>query len=90
MSLLSRIERTPPSRITQLHAPNGPTGVRCFLLAFGAATQHYLSGRSWDEVARNGGRELHVDHIRLNDRGSTVIIELAAQWPATDLERQDA
>jgi acyl-CoA thioesterase-1 len=54
-----------------------------FLLAFGAAAQHYLFGQSWDEVARNGGRELHVDHIHLNDRGGAVITELAAQWLAT-------
>lgn len=54
-----------------------------FLLAFGAATQHYLFGQSWDEVARNGGRELHVDHIHLNDRGGAIIAELAAQWLAT-------
>ncbi|MFD2768088.1 SGNH/GDSL hydrolase family protein [Micromonospora eburnea] len=54
-----------------------------FLLAFGAATQHYLFGQSWDEVARNGGRELHVDHIHLNDRGGAIITELAAQWLAT-------
>ncbi|MEV4714015.1 GDSL-type esterase/lipase family protein [Micromonospora sp. NPDC049374] len=54
-----------------------------FPLAFGAATQHYLFGRSWDEVARNGGRELHVDHIHLNDRGGAIITELAAEWLAT-------
>lgn len=54
-----------------------------FLLAFGAAAQHYLFGQSWDEVARNGGRELHVDHIHLNDRGGAVITELVAQWLAT-------
>ena len=53
-----------------------------FLLAFGAATQHYLLGQSWDEVAHNGGRELHVDHIHLNDRGGAIITELAAQWLA--------
>ncbi|MBE1486394.1 SGNH/GDSL hydrolase family protein [Plantactinospora soyae] len=51
-----------------------------FALAFGAATQHYLFGRSWDEVARNGGRELLVDHIHLNNRGGAIITELAAQW----------
>ncbi|MEV2240350.1 GDSL-type esterase/lipase family protein [Micromonospora sp. NPDC049891] len=54
-----------------------------FPLAFGAATQHYLFGRSWDQVARDGGRELHVDHIHLNDRGGAVITELAAQWLAS-------
>ncbi|MDG4791179.1 GDSL-type esterase/lipase family protein [Micromonospora sp. WMMD1102] len=54
-----------------------------FLLAFGAAAQHYLFGQSWDEVSRNGGRELHVDHIHLNDRGGAIITELAAQWLTT-------
>ncbi|GAB3837834.1 hypothetical protein GCM10029963_03230 [Micromonospora andamanensis] len=54
-----------------------------FPLAFGAATQHYLFGRSWDEVARSGGRELHVDHVHLNDRGGAIITELAAQWLAS-------
>ncbi|MEG3632814.1 SGNH/GDSL hydrolase family protein [Micromonospora palythoicola] len=53
-----------------------------FPLAFGAATQHYLLGRSWDEVASNGGRELHVDHVHLNDHGGAVITELAARWLA--------
>ncbi|MFI6783977.1 SGNH/GDSL hydrolase family protein [Micromonospora sp. NPDC050276] len=51
-----------------------------FALAFGAATQHYLFGHSWDDVARNGGRELLVDHIHLNDRGGAIITDLAAQW----------
>ncbi|MEU7803370.1 GDSL-type esterase/lipase family protein [Micromonospora arborensis] len=51
-----------------------------FPLAFGAATQHYLFGRSWDEVARAGGRELLVDHIHVNNRGGAIIVELAAQW----------
>ncbi|MFI7549355.1 SGNH/GDSL hydrolase family protein [Micromonospora sediminimaris] len=54
-----------------------------FPLAFGAATQHYLLGRSWDEVARDGGRELLVDHVHLNDRGGAIITELAAEWLAT-------
>lgn len=54
-----------------------------FPLAFGAATQHYLFGRTWDEVAHHGGRELHVDHLHLNDRGGAMITELAAQWLAT-------
>lgn len=53
-----------------------------FPLAFGAAAQHHLLGHSWDEVARNGGRELHVDHLHLNDRGGAVITELAARWLA--------
>jgi acyl-CoA thioesterase-1 len=51
-----------------------------FLVAFGAATQHYLFGQSWDEVARNGGRELLVDHIHLSDRGGAIVTELVAQW----------
>ncbi|MFI5490131.1 hypothetical protein ACIBXA_29270 [Micromonospora echinaurantiaca] len=49
-------------------------------MAFGAAAKHYLFGRGWDEVARNGGRELLVDHIHLNDRGGAIITDLAAHW----------
>jgi acyl-CoA thioesterase-1 len=53
-----------------------------FLTAFGAATQHYLLRRSWDEVASNGGRELLVDHIHLSDRGGLIVVDLAAGWLA--------
>ncbi|MGX7671317.1 SGNH/GDSL hydrolase family protein [Plantactinospora sp. DSM 117369] len=55
-----------------------------FVLAFWAATQHYLLGQSWDEVARNGERELLVDHIHLSDRGGAVVTDLAARWLAGD------
>ncbi|MGW1677445.1 SGNH/GDSL hydrolase family protein [Saccharopolyspora sp. NPDC002376] len=54
-----------------------------FLLALSAATQHYALGRSWDDIAASGGRELLVDHIHLSDRGAAVITELAANWLST-------
>lgn len=52
-------------------------------LAFSAAIQHYVLGRSWDDVAERDGRELLIDHIHLSDRGATVVAELAAPWLAT-------
>jgi lysophospholipase L1-like esterase len=51
-----------------------------FPLAFGAAAQHYLLGRSWDEVARTGGRELLVDHVHLTDRAGAVVSGLVGDW----------
>ncbi|MGN9778792.1 SGNH/GDSL hydrolase family protein [Micromonospora sp. H33] len=51
-----------------------------FPLALSAATQHYVLGRNWDEVARAGGRELLVDHIHLSDRGAAQVADLAAEW----------
>ncbi|RKT86206.1 Lysophospholipase L1 [Saccharopolyspora antimicrobica] len=51
-----------------------------FPLALSAAIQHYAFGRSWDDIADVGGRELLVDHIHLSDRGAVVIAELAAGW----------
>ncbi|MGW2324701.1 hypothetical protein ACWC5C_02910 [Streptomyces sp. NPDC001700] len=35
---------------------------------------------SWDEVARDNGLELFVDHIHLSDRGGAMITDLAARW----------
>lgn len=51
-----------------------------FPLAYGAAAEHYLLGRSWDEVARGNGLELLVDHIHLSDRGGAIVTTTAAQW----------
>jgi acyl-CoA thioesterase-1 len=42
--------------------------------------QHYLLGRSWDEIARAGGRDLLVDHVHLNDQGGAILTGLAADW----------
>jgi hypothetical protein len=39
-----------------------------------------LLGRSWDEIAHAGGRELLVEHVHLNDRGGTIIADLVSQW----------
>jgi hypothetical protein len=35
---------------------------------------------SWDEVARDNGLELFVDHIHLSDRGGAMVTDVAAQW----------
>jgi len=51
-----------------------------FGLAYRAGAEHYLLGRSWDEIARGNGLELFVDHIHLSDRGGAVVTDLAAQW----------
>jgi lysophospholipase L1-like esterase len=51
-----------------------------FPLAFTVAAQHYLLRRTWDEIARAGGRELLVDHIHLTDRGGALVTELAGGW----------
>lgn len=51
-----------------------------FLKSFGAATRHYLFGQGWDEITRDSGRELLLDHIHLSDRGGAVICDLVAGW----------
>ncbi|GAA2208483.1 hypothetical protein GCM10009850_039410 [Nonomuraea monospora] len=51
-----------------------------FPLAFTVAAQHYLLRRTWDEIARSGGRELLVDHVHLTDRGGAIVTELASGW----------
>jgi lysophospholipase L1-like esterase len=53
-----------------------------FPLALSVAAQHYLLGRSWDEIAHAGGRELLVDHVHLSDRGGTIVADLVGQWLA--------
>lgn len=53
-----------------------------FALAYGAAAQHHLLGRTWDEVARSNGLHLFVDHLHLSDRGGAVVTDLAAAWLA--------
>ncbi|MEU4842674.1 SGNH/GDSL hydrolase family protein [Nocardia testacea] len=54
-----------------------------FGLAFTAAAQHYLFGRSWDQVAHSRGSELFVDSIHLSDRSGAEVVDLAANWLAT-------
>ncbi|AQZ67718.1 unnamed protein product [[Actinomadura] parvosata subsp. kistnae] len=51
-----------------------------FPLAFTAAAQHYLLRRTWDEIARSGGRELLVDHIHLTDRAAALVTKLTGDW----------
>lgn len=53
-----------------------------FALALRAGAEHYLLGRSWDEVARGNGLELFVDHIHLSERAAAEVTELAARWLA--------
>lgn len=53
-----------------------------FWLALRAATEHYVFGLSWDDVARAGGRELLIDHIHLSDAGAAVVAGLVADWLA--------
>ncbi|GGL42951.1 SGNH/GDSL hydrolase family protein [Nocardia jinanensis] len=56
-----------------------------FTLAFTAAAQHYLFGRSWDQVARSRGSNIFVDSIHLSDRSGAVVTDLTARWLATTL-----
>ncbi|WP_457537814.1 SGNH/GDSL hydrolase family protein [Streptomyces filamentosus] len=51
-----------------------------FTTAYLAATKHYLLGHSWDEVARENGLELYVDHLHLSDRGGAMLTHVVAQW----------
>ncbi|RNG34675.1 SGNH/GDSL hydrolase family protein [Streptomyces botrytidirepellens] len=57
-----------------------PTYDFSFTTAYLAATKYYLLGYSSDEVARDNGLELFVDHIHLSDRGGAMVTNLAAQW----------
>ncbi|GAA3309511.1 SGNH/GDSL hydrolase family protein [Nonomuraea dietziae] len=59
---------------------NRPDYAFSFVHAFASAAQHYLLGRSWDQVAHSGGMELFVDHIHLSDRGGTIVADLASTW----------
>ncbi|ONI89664.1 hypothetical protein ALI22I_14265 [Saccharothrix sp. ALI-22-I] len=59
-----------------------------FAPAFGAASEHYLFGRDWDEVARGNGLDLLVDHIHLSDRGGAIIADLVAEWLSTESARR--
>ncbi|MCG5217027.1 GDSL-type esterase/lipase family protein [Streptosporangium soli] len=54
-----------------------------FPLALAVAARHYLLGRSWDEIAQAGGRELLVDHVHLSDRGGKIVEDLVSQWLKT-------
>ncbi|MFQ6228568.1 hypothetical protein [Nocardia sp. NPDC002869] len=56
-------------------------------LAFTAAVQHYLFGRSWDQVAHSRGSDLFVDGIHLSDRSGAEVIDLTGNWLATALRR---
>ncbi|MGV9926892.1 SGNH/GDSL hydrolase family protein [Nocardia rhamnosiphila] len=58
-----------------------------FTLAFTAAAQHYLFGRSWDQVAHSRGSDLFVDSIHLSDRSGAEVVDLTGDWLATALRR---
>ncbi|MFI5803641.1 SGNH/GDSL hydrolase family protein [Streptomyces sp. NPDC051561] len=51
-----------------------------FTTSYLAAAEHYLLGRDWDDIARNNGLELLVDHIHLSDRGGALLTDLATDW----------
>ncbi|MGW1743365.1 SGNH/GDSL hydrolase family protein [Nocardia sp. NPDC001965] len=77
-------------RIADLVGQHGDPSTRYdfgFTLAFTAAVQHYLFGRSWDQVAHSRGSELFVDSIHLSDRSGAVVTEITAHWLATALHR---
>ncbi|MFF7098331.1 SGNH/GDSL hydrolase family protein [Streptomyces rubradiris] len=57
-----------------------PTYDFSFTTAYFAAIKYYLLGYNWDEVARDNGLELFVDHIHLSDRGGAMVTNLVAQW----------
>ncbi|MFD4443554.1 SGNH/GDSL hydrolase family protein [Nocardia sp. NPDC058519] len=65
--------------LRQVAAP-GPEYSFSFVGALAAATRHYLFGQSWDQVARNGGIRLLVDHIHLSDRGGAIVADLTSTW----------
>lgn len=54
-----------------------------FGVAYLAAAEHYLLGREWDEVARDNGLRLLVDHIHLGDRGGAIVADLVDAWLST-------
>ncbi|MGW5386037.1 SGNH/GDSL hydrolase family protein [Nocardia sp. NPDC003963] len=75
-------------RIAGLVRQHGDPSVRYdfrFTLAFTAAAQHYLFGRSWDQVAQSRGSDLFVDGIHLSDRSGAVVTELTARWLTTTM-----
>ncbi|MBN6041115.1 GDSL-type esterase/lipase family protein [Amycolatopsis sp. 195334CR] len=53
-----------------------------FPLALTVATRHYVLGQTWDDIARDGGRALLIDHVHLNDRGAARLTDVAAAWLA--------
>lgn len=56
-----------------------------FTLAFTAAAQHYVFGRSWDQIAHSRGSDVFVDSIHLSDRAGAEVADLTAKWLATAL-----
>ncbi|MEO3785230.1 SGNH/GDSL hydrolase family protein [Actinocorallia sp. B10E7] len=51
-----------------------------FAVALAAGAEHYLLGRSWDDISHGNGLELLVDHLHLNDRGGAIVTGLVARW----------
>ncbi|WP_406318896.1 GDSL-type esterase/lipase family protein [Streptosporangium sp. NBC_01639] len=58
----------------------GPKYAFSFGRALAAAAQHHLLGRSWDQVARYGGRQLLIDDVHLNERAGAIVADLVAHW----------
>jgi lysophospholipase L1-like esterase len=51
--------------------------------SYGAALDHYVFGKSWDEIADGNGLRVLTDHVHLSDRGGAVVAELVADWLCT-------
>jgi lysophospholipase L1-like esterase len=58
----------------------GPAFGFGFGTAYLASAEHYLLGRSWDDVARGNGLGLYVDHIHLSDEGGAIVTDLVGRW----------
>jgi acyl-CoA thioesterase I len=49
-------------------------------LLLGAAIQHYVLRRSWDDISARNGFVVHTDQLHLNDRAAAVIADLIVDW----------
>jgi acyl-CoA thioesterase I len=49
-------------------------------LLLGAAIQHYVLRRSWDDISARNGFVVHTDQLHLNDRAAAVTADLIANW----------
>jgi acyl-CoA thioesterase-1 len=54
-----------------------------FPLALRTAFEHYVLGRTWDEVTAGNGLTVLTDHIHLSDRAGAIVEDLVAQWLTT-------
>jgi acyl-CoA thioesterase I len=49
-------------------------------LLLGAAIQHYVLRRSWDDISARNAFVVHTDQLHLNDRAAAVTADLIANW----------